>query len=312
MAKAAEPGKDKRIVSISTVLFDGYPMGTSIEEIARSGAAYVEPAFIKGYVEFDETTFTGGSARRFRAAVEASGLAVHTVSAHMDLASDDAGSMLDRRIGFAQDVGARVLITNAGSIVARHRILATIRALLPRLERWGGLLALENPGHGSNDLIGSAAEGQTLIGEVGTEMVRLNHDTANVFTYSREARQPEPDWRVAASVIAHGHLKDVRASREGWSFCPLGSGNVDLCSYLAAIPETLPLSIELPLRLERPGRADPERRSRAKDLGELRVALSQSLLFLANPLPARSEMSRAAGSTVADADGAASPSPDQR
>lgn len=282
MAKAAETAAGSRIVSISTVLFDGYPMETAVEEIARSGAGHVEPAFIHGYVDFDETVFAAHAAGRFRQRVEAAGLAIHAVSAHMDLATGDAIAMLDRRIGFAQDIGARVLITNSGPIAAHDRILATIRAQLPRLDLWGGLLALENPGHGNNSLIGNAADGQRLIGEVGSERVRLNHDTANVFTYSHEALQPDADWRRAASAIAHSHLKDVRATTQGWSFCPLGQGDIDLAAYLAAIPAQLPLSVELPMRLRRPQRADPVRASNPEPIPDLREALRQSLLFLAD------------------------------
>jgi len=280
MAKG--PEASGRVVAVSTVLFDGYPIEMAIEEIARSGAGYIEPAFIKGYVEFDESTFAAVSARRLRTAVEAAGIGVHAVSVHMDLASEDALPMLERRIDFAEEIGASVLITNSGKAAARDRIAATIMAQLPRLEKWGGLLALENPGHGGGDLMGTAADGQAFVAELGSGHVRLNHDAANVFTYSGAAIQPANDWRRAASAIGHAHLKDVRSTSEGWSFCPLGAGDVDLCSYLAAIPATLPLTIELPLRLQRPQRADPVRSQRV-DIGELRAALAQSLRFLANP-----------------------------
>lgn len=272
-----------RIVSVSTVLFDGYAMETAIDEVARSGARYVEPAFIKGYVDFDETTFAPTPARQLRLIVETAGLKVHAVSAHMDLSAADAIAMLDRRIGFAQDIGAGVLISNAGPRTGRDRIVETILALQSRLEGWGGMLALENPGHGTGDLIGNAMEGKILIDAIGSPKVRLNHDTGNVFTYSREALQPADDYPHAADAVGHAHLKDVQATPEGWRFCGVGSGDVDIASYLATIPETLPLSLELPLRLERPGRADPRRASSPMILSELRDALALSLNFLRDP-----------------------------
>jgi sugar phosphate isomerase/epimerase len=282
MAKASETEGGDRIVSISTALFDGYPMETAIAEIAASGARHVEPAFIKGYVEFDETAFSVEPARRLRAMIEAAGLKVHAVSAHMDLLATDAVTMLDRRIGFAGEIGAKVLIANAGPQQGRDRIIETIRSLLSRLADWGGMLALENPGHGSGDLIGNAAEGRALIDVVGSPHVRLNHDAANVFTYSREALQPADDYRRAAEAIGHIHLKDVQATPEGWRFCAIGRGEVDLASYLDTIPDVLPLSLELPLRLERPGRGDPRRMADPKSLRELRAALAQSLSFVNN------------------------------
>lgn len=280
MAKAPERGGGGRIVSISTVLFDGYPMEAAIAEIAGCGARYVEPAFIKGYVDFDETAFSSRPARQLRTMIEAAGLKVHAVSAHMDLSCADAMVMLDRRIGFATDIGAQVLITNAGPAQGCDRIIDVIRSQLPRLEAWGGMLALENPGHGSGDLIGNAAEGRALVDAIGSPYVRLNHDAANVFTYSREALQPADDYRRASDAIGHVHFKDVEATPEGWWFCAIGLGDVDLASYLAVIPERMPLSLELPLRLKRPGRGDPRRAVEPKPLGALRAALAQSLDFI--------------------------------
>ncbi|RYD93641.1 MAG: hypothetical protein EOP61_23205 [Sphingomonadales bacterium] len=72
----------------------------------------------------------------------------------------------------------------------------------------------------------------------------------------------------------------MRRSHGGWEFCALGAGNVDLAAYLAAIPHDLPLSLELPLRLSRPGYGDPVRNVDPLALGDLRAALAQSLDFV--------------------------------
>ena len=280
MARAPEAAAGGRIVSISTVLFDGYPMEMAIGEIARSGAGYVEPAFIRGYVAFTEDDFRDVPAGRLRRLAEGAGLSIHAVSAHMDLSLADAGAMLERRIGFAQALGAKVLITNAGPASHLDAIRSTIERLMLRLEGWGGMLAIENPGHGSGDLVGTAREGRALVDMLGSPHVRLNHDAGNVFTYSHERLQPAEDYRAARDAIGHVHLKDIERSEEGWRFCAIGSGDVDLAAYLAAIPEDLPLSLELPLRLSRPGRGDPQRSASPRPLSDLSEALSQSLDFL--------------------------------
>ena len=280
MARAPEAATGGRIVSISTVLFDGYPIEQAIEEIGRSGAAYVEPAFIRGYVDFTEDDFRDEPAGRLLRLARGAGLSIHAVSAHMDLSLAGAGVMLERRIGFAEALGAKVLITNAGPASRVDAILSTVERLLPRLVEWGGILAIENPGHGSGDLIGSARDGRAFVNMLGSPHVRLNHDAGNVFTYSHERLQPADDYRAARDAIGHVHLKDIERSEAGWRFCAIGSGDVDLAAYLAAIPADLPLSLELPLRLSRPGRGDPQRNVSPRPLAELNDALAQSLDFL--------------------------------
>ena len=274
-----------RIVSISTVLFDGYPMERALEEIARFGAKHVEPAFIRGYVDFTEDDFGASAARRLGQIAKDLGLSVHAVSAHMDLSLEDATAMLERRVAFAEALGAKVLITNAGLSMLAESIRATIDMVLPRLESWGGVLAIENPGHGRDDLVGTAGEGKSLVDRIGSPQVRLNHDAGNVFTYSGERLQPADDYASAPDAICHAHLKDVVSSESGWSFCPVGSGQVDIAGYLAAIPSDLPLSLELPLRLSRPGRSDPHRRNQPLPMDDLRAALRKSLAFVVRNEP---------------------------
>jgi sugar phosphate isomerase/epimerase len=266
-----------RIVSISTALFDGYPMETAINEIAASGARHVEPAFIKGYVEFDETAFSAANATMLRKHVRGSGLGVGAVSAHIDLSLPEAAEMLGRRIDFASAIDAPFLITNAGSTLGRDAILKTIESVLPQLEHSGVRLALENPGHGTGDLIGNARSGADLIKEIGSLQVCLNYDAGNVFTYSKERLQPADDLAGVLDAVGHIHLKDVKGTAEGWSFCAIGDGLVEYDALWALLPDDMPVSIELPLRLERPDRADPRRRALPLDLVEIRSALHRSL-----------------------------------
>ena len=147
-----------RIVSVSTVLFDGHPMGRAFDLIAAAGATHVEPAFIRGYVDFAEPNLAPAPGAALRRRARDAGLAVHAVSGHLDLSGDDAGAGLARRIALAEACGACILITNAGPAARRDRIEATLEATLPLCERAGIVLALENPGHGSGDLLGTGAD----------------------------------------------------------------------------------------------------------------------------------------------------------
>jgi len=270
-----------RPVSVSTALFDGYPLEQAVAEIARAGGKWVEPAFIRGYVDFDETAFSPEKGRALLRLIEREGLSALAVSAHMDLALPDAGEMLTRRIELAQSLGATILITNAGQRKFRALILSAIEKVLPACESAGVTLALENPGHGSGDLIGSGAEGAALVEALGSPHVRLNYDAGNIFTFSHEAKRPEDDFPAALPFTAHLHLKDVASEGPDWRFSALGEGAIDYPALWEKLPSDLPVGIELPLRLERSGRADPRRRPEPLPLNILRAALRQSLDFVA-------------------------------
>ncbi|TPL01031.1 MULTISPECIES: sugar phosphate isomerase/epimerase [unclassified Mesorhizobium] len=255
-------------------------MELAIEEIAQAGAMHVEPAFIRGYVDFDEGMFTSTNASRLQATAEAAGLGIKAVSAHLDLSGPDAVDALSRRIAFAAGLGASFLITNAGPMTKKAGIRKAIDAVLPRLEQSGVALALENPGHGRGDLLGNARMGASFVREIGSGQVCLNHDAGNVFTYSHEATQPAEDIAAAIDTVGHAHLKDVVSRDAGWAFCTLGDGSVDYLKYWRMLPPALPVSIEMPLRLERPQHRDPQRRNTPVDIPIVRAALQRSLRFV--------------------------------
>lgn len=269
-----------RPLSISTALFDGHEMARAIEEIARSGVSAVEPAFIRGYVNFDESAFSPKGARALLRMVEANGLKTQAVSAHMDLSDPDATNMLTRRIAFAAELGARHLITNAGPRSGRQAVLGCLDAVLCDCERLGVVVALENPGHGADDLLSGRAAGANLIAEISSPFVRLNYDVGNVFTYSHESVRPEDDLCGGTNYIAHAHLKDVASTLDGWHFTAIGEGAIDYAAVWRRLPKECPVGIELPLRLDRAGRRDPVRRPEPLDLQQLRRALDASIAYV--------------------------------
>ena len=100
-------------LAVSTALFDGYPTELALAEIACAGVAFAEPAFIAGYVDFDKTSFSPAAAKNLAAAMVAAGLSAIAVSAHHDMGGEDAAASTIRRLRFAEELGARFLITNA-------------------------------------------------------------------------------------------------------------------------------------------------------------------------------------------------------
>jgi sugar phosphate isomerase/epimerase len=267
-------------LAISTALFDGQDMAVALEEIAAAGVQRVEPAFIGGYSAFAETSFSEGAARKLADLAVQSSLSIAAVSAHMDLGhiAPDAASMLERRIRFAAACNCRVLITNAGLAADMDRIVSRIEAALPLCEELGVRLALENPGHGTGAAIYDMASGQRFVRRFGHPLVQLNYDAGNVYTYSGGRLQPSSDvGSSGVEEIGYLHLKDIAGGGDDWAFCALGRGEVHYAEFLPLVPHDLPVSIELPLHLTRPGRRDPVRREVPIPLATLRSALRHSL-----------------------------------
>src|SRR5690554_3447408 len=123
----------RRSIAVSTVLFDGYSRDVALAAIAASGMTCVEPAYIAGYVDFDESSFSVPAAQELRREVERHGLACPAISAHMDIGRLDAetSAMLARRIRFAAEVGARFLISNAGLAADADLIRRRVENVLP-------------------------------------------------------------------------------------------------------------------------------------------------------------------------------------
>jgi sugar phosphate isomerase/epimerase len=264
-------------VAVSTAAFDGHPWEAALDALVALGVWRVEPAFIKGYVDFTEDDFSEAAAARLSAMLAKRGLGVQGVSAHMELSSDEAEAMLARRIDFCAALGSRILITNAGPARGCQVILRRLDAVLPRLEEAGVVLALENPGHGTGDLIGRGEEGAGLIETLGSPWIRLNLDIGNLVTY---AGGMEPGLSAALPFAAHAHLKDVADDGPHWRFCPLGEGLLDwprAAQAIRSLAPDLPVAIELPLRLRRPNRADPVRAADPLPLPVITEAVRRSL-----------------------------------
>ena len=275
------------MLSVSTVAWDGHGMEAALDGAAAAGLALVEPAFIRGYVPFDEDAFGDASARALRRAMEARGLGAVAVSAHLDLTADGAADALRRRIGFVAGLGARIVVTNAGPASGEAALRRVLDAVLPAARAAGVAVALENPGHGRGDLIPDAAAGAALLDRIGagTEVLGLNLDLGNVLTYSDGAVPLDGQVAAAGRHLLHLHLKDVVERDGGWSFVPVGRGAVGYARLLGDVPPGVPVGLEMPLRLRRPGKADPCRAADPAPRAEIDAAVRAAAAFVSARLP---------------------------
>ena len=250
-----------RQISVSTVAYDGYPFTTSFAELARLGIKLVEPAYINGYMVFDEEAFEAPAITAMKALLKQHQLSCHAISAHMDTSAENAEAMLARRLRFTAEIGARFTITNSTTVDRRLLFEKTLEANLRLAEQLGVIIALENPGHGKANIMMDGKHGAELVRYFNSPFLCMNYDTSNVLTYSEGGTRPETDIDFALPVSSHMHLKDVVREKDCWRYVAIGHGDIDYPKLLAKLkphPE-IPLTLELPLRLKRKFNQDPMR-----------------------------------------------------
>ena len=248
-------------LSVSTVVLDGQDFERGLELLAIAGVTSAEPAFIEGYMPFDEATFSEKGGLLLARQLLNAGLEVRAISAHTDLGDSTSPDKLRRRLDFAAAAGANILISNATSSDKAGVFLDTIAAIQPELATRQMVLALENPGHGVNALMPDGARGAALVASLADPRIRMNYDIGNAESYGNRIISLAADLAAALPMTAHLHLKDLKSYGEDWHFCPLGQGDIGYGATLALnnVPSNLPIGIEHPIRLWRPGRGDPQR-----------------------------------------------------
>ena len=274
----------KNPLIISTTAYDGYDFATAFKEIANLGIELVEVAFIEGYTDpFNEDYFNKTNAAMIAACLAENNLTCLSFSAHMDLAREDAVPVFQRRMAFAGMLGAKYIVSNAGPLENKAGFMGNIRELGHIAGTMDMMIVLENPGDGKPNIIDSAEPAAGVIAEIGLETVKLNYDFGNLMSHCFEKIRPEADYRHALTATAHFHIKDVAANETGWYFTEIGKGEIDYRQILAdivSLPEPIPLSLEIPLRVTRAPDASPRRAEVPVDLNTIRQVMAGSVAFV--------------------------------
>lgn len=266
------------MVAVSTVVFDGLGLARGAEILSDLAVREVEVAYIEGYMPFDESTFSESEGRRVSALFAGNGVTMRAMSAHTDLGRSDGADRLLRRIDFAVGAGVDTIVSNASTTTLNAGFMRTVAAALPRLADAGVVLAIENPGHGRDAIIPDGRTGAAVVAEWDSPWLRLNYDIGNAYTYAHGRIDLAADLDAALPFTRRLHLKDVAEDGPDWHFCPLAAGTIGYGTRLSVAPlRGRDATVEHPLRLWRPGRADPVRRHSVPEEAEVRHAISASM-----------------------------------
>jgi sugar phosphate isomerase/epimerase len=269
-----------RIVSVSTMAFDGYSLEVALDELAALGVGYVEPASVdKIFQHLVEEDFCDKRAAWLRNELAARRLACLSLSVHMDLTGPDAADRFHRRLAFARNIGARCVNSIAGPAGKLAEFRKNIAAVGERARDLGIMIALENHG----DLLDREQQVLDFIRELNHPAVRVNYDTGNAWYYSKGQIDPVEELALLAPVVAHVHVKTPKIVDGLLRWVALGDGILDLPALARVLKGQMPgvpVSYELSPR-QRSRDFEPRWRTQEiPPLEELRALIGQSLRAL--------------------------------
>ena len=275
-------------ILISTAAYDGYDLAAIFEEISRVGVDLVEIAFIEGYTApFTEDYFNDINAAQIKTLLTKSKLKCLSFSSHVDLSRDGIVEVFENRMAFAKRLGANYIVSNAAALQNKSQFMKNIEQLGHTAAELGMVIVLENPGDGKPNVMDSGEPAAHLIKEIGQENVKINYDFGNLLSHCFEKKRPEEDYKFVCDCAAHYHIKDVAFDESGWYFTEIGKGTIDyrrILKELAALPQPVPISLEIPLRIRRAPDASPRRAPLPVDLGEIRYVMEKSVAFVRKAL----------------------------
>jgi len=270
---------------ISTAAYDGYDLAVAFKEIAQTGVDLVEVAFIEGYTDpFTEDYFNDANAAKISALLAGFGLTCLSFSSHVDLSQEGIVDIFKNRMAFARGLGARYIISNAAPLPDKDQFLANIAELGKTAAALDLIIGLENPGDGNPNVIDSAEPAARTIEEIGLASVTINYDFGNLLSHCFSRLKPEQDYKHVLHQAGHFHIKDVAFDETtGWYFTEIGKGAIDyetILKDLTAFSDSVPLSLEIPLRVSRAPDASPRRASQPVALEEIRRVMTGSVNFV--------------------------------
>ncbi len=271
-------------ISVSTVAYDGYDMATTLQSISNLGFEVVELAHIRGNSEtFDERNMDQSHAEQVCDLLAQYDLTCRCLSAHMDLSSPDAIEAMERRLIYANSIGARYLATKSAPKSRRPVFVENLRRIAEIASDLDVVLLMENPSDASQDVVDDGPTGAAFLAEMALDNVRFNYDFGNLMSHHQGRVRPETDCLAALPFCVHLHVKDVRRTEDGWVHTAIGQGDIDYRSVLATLNDLVNpplLSIEIPTRLNRKPNGTALPPLPPMPFGEIEMMLRESVAFL--------------------------------
>ena len=113
--------------------------------------------------------------------------------------------------------------------------------------------------------------------------MRINYDFVNSFHSAQGKIDLEKDFESMLKYIVYLHLKDTQLEKDTWHFTQIGKGIIDyrgIFKILKKSPRKIPMSIELPLRLEMEGDRVPKKTKPPLEIEQIDNIVGGSLSYV--------------------------------
>lgn len=239
-----------QIISVSTITYDGYDLGTTLKNISGIGQKYVELDAIEGLSEHIKSTDLQDSVfeKKVNDMMGQFNLASIAFSGHTDLSKEGAVSAFEKKMKFAKKIGARIINTFSGPAQRTDSFYRNIKCIEKLAKSMDLVVALETHG----DII-SDKSSIGVIEKINSENVKINYDFVNTFHAAKGEIDLEDDFKSVLPCVEYLHIKDTVLKEDKWHATEVGKGIIDyerIFKVLKKSHRMIPMSIELPLRLE--------------------------------------------------------------
>ncbi|WP_336777694.1 sugar phosphate isomerase/epimerase family protein [Pantoea sp. USHLN256] len=268
-------------LGVNTSIFDGHDMDLAFGIIRELGYDYVELAYNQGYVgDLDDSLFSQQNAQRIRSLLDKHQLKTLALGCTFNLARPEAVGYLQTRIGFAEEIGVKLLNACTAKREDYAALVNNLRQIAPQLEQAGCCLLIENGGDNNYDAFALAAEGEQLLHEVGSTALAFNGDAGNMVSLRPQADAIQQMMKLLPQM-RHCHIKDVVKQGSEFHFPAIGQGLLDYKPLLKElVKRDIPCTLEIPLRMHRLADSTPQRSAAPVALERIVQVLSESKKFI--------------------------------
>ena len=238
----------KNLLLAHTNSYHGFTLEQALEGIAKAGFKHVELAAVRGWTEHVHCDMSEKELNDAKQLLKKYGITAVGLSGHCNLMDHQRLDDFKKNIELADRLGCKYIISSTGEAhfgegeTFNDDVLAqNIKSLLPLLEKYGIILAIE--------LHGDYGTGESLYPitqKVASPFVCINYDTANVVFYGGVL--PTVDIRTCVSDVKYVHLKDKRGAKNEWNFPGVGNGELPLREFIDYLHENGyegPYSVEI-------------------------------------------------------------------
>ena len=273
----------KPLVVLSTIIYDGYELDEMLEHISRATkGCYVEISCVEGITEhikpeqFGDTAFENQLQKRLKE------LNLKTISfgGNMDLTNQEAIPYFVKKMEFCNRMGIKNIHAFFGPLNKLDDFYRNMEKIDKIAHSLGIVVGVEN-----HEGIMSKEPNITAIKKVRTENIGLTYDFVNAYHAAGGNIDLLEDLEEILPYVVHFHLKDTLKIEDVWEFVEVGTGIMDylrIFKFLKKNNITLPLTIELPVRLEL-NDSPPRKAKKVRppmDINRIDSIMSNSLFYV--------------------------------